>query len=154
MKHAVLGAGGVGGLIAALLADAGESVTVVVRPGASHPERMTLDRPSGQLSAAVEVATSAPEDSDALWITVKATQLEAALVGARGYPALKAVVPLLNGVDHIARLRGILGERVVPATIAVEAERLARGMRCSVRRSCAWESRRRVRISSQRLRST
>src|SRR5258708_33748490 len=50
-------------------------------------------------------------------------------------PALEAVqavpgsvVPLLNGVDHIAALRARFGEnRVVPATIAVEAERIAPG---------------------------
>jgi 2-dehydropantoate 2-reductase len=38
------------------------------------------------------------------------------------------VIPLLNGVDHIAVLRARFGqERVVPATIAVEAERTAPG---------------------------
>jgi 2-dehydropantoate 2-reductase len=38
------------------------------------------------------------------------------------------VVPLLNGVDHVAVLRARFGrERVVPATIAVEAERIAAG---------------------------
>jgi len=38
------------------------------------------------------------------------------------------VLPLLNGVDHIAALRARFGEkRVVPATIAVEAERIAPG---------------------------
>ena len=38
------------------------------------------------------------------------------------------VVPLLNGVDHIAVLRSRFGHsRVVPATIAVEAERINSG---------------------------
>ena len=38
------------------------------------------------------------------------------------------VVPLLNGVDHIEVLRQRFGaDRVVPATIAVEAERVAPG---------------------------
>ena len=32
MRHAILGAGGVGGLIGAALAKSGESVTLVVRP--------------------------------------------------------------------------------------------------------------------------
>jgi 2-dehydropantoate 2-reductase len=38
------------------------------------------------------------------------------------------VVPLLNGVDHIGMLRARFGDdRVVPATIAVEAERISPG---------------------------
>jgi 2-dehydropantoate 2-reductase len=38
------------------------------------------------------------------------------------------VVPLLNGVDHVAVLRARFGsERVAPATISVEAERTAPG---------------------------
>lgn len=128
MKHAVLGAGGVGGLVAALLADAGEDVTVLVRPQAAHPERMILDRPSGQIVAPVRIATSLPDAVDVLWITVKATQFEAALAAVPAHPdSPAAVVPLLNGVDHVARLRQIFGGHVVPATIAVEAERLAPG---------------------------
>jgi len=39
-----------------------------------------------------------------------------------------AVVPLLNGIDHVALLRARFGhDRVVPASIGVEAERVAPG---------------------------
>jgi 2-dehydropantoate 2-reductase len=39
-----------------------------------------------------------------------------------------AVVPLLNGIDHVALLRARFGhDRVVPAAIRVEAERIAPG---------------------------
>jgi 2-dehydropantoate 2-reductase len=64
-----------------------------------------------------------------LWITVKATQLEAALRSVTVDPTkIGAVVPLLNGIDHVALLRARFGhDRVVPASIGVEAERLAPG---------------------------
>jgi 2-dehydropantoate 2-reductase len=40
-----------------------------------------------------------------------------------------AIVPLLNGVDHVALLRSRFGhDRVVPATIAVESERVSPGV--------------------------
>jgi 2-dehydropantoate 2-reductase len=61
-----------------------------------------------------------------VWITVKATALEAAL-GAVPKEELGSgiVVPLLNGVDHVTRLRERCGpERVLPGTIRVEAERV------------------------------
>ena len=64
-----------------------------------------------------------------VWITVKATALEAAL-GAIDKEELggAVVVPLLNGVDHITILRERYGlERVLPGTIRVEAERLEPG---------------------------
>jgi ketopantoate reductase len=47
MKHAILGAGGVGGLIGACLAKSGASVTMVVRPEslASYPTQLQLESP-------------------------------------------------------------------------------------------------------------
>ena len=39
-----------------------------------------------------------------------------------------AIVPLLNGIDHLASLRKLYGaKRVIAATIAVESERVAPG---------------------------
>ena len=45
MRHAVLGAGGVGGLVGGTLARAGRPVTLLVRPGSQHryPERLTVE---------------------------------------------------------------------------------------------------------------
>ncbi len=61
-----------------------------------------------------------------MWIATKTYQLEAALEVVDAMPAI--VVPLLNGVDHIQVLRSRFGhDRVVPATIAVEAERTDAG---------------------------
>lgn len=128
MKHSILGAGAIGGLIGTALASLGEDVTVIVRPDklASYPQRLTLERPSGTLTAPAKKVARLTEPVDVLWIATKTYQLQDALQAVESLPNL--VVPLLNGVDHVSTLRSRFGrERVVPATIAVEAERLAPG---------------------------
>ena len=63
-----------------------------------------------------------------LWVTVKATQLEPALASFKNPDSVRAMVPLLNGIDHVALLRARYGaELVVPATIAGETERVGAG---------------------------
>jgi 2-dehydropantoate 2-reductase len=131
MRHAILGAGGVGGLIGVALAKSGESVTLVLRPEAlkDYPAELSLESPLGSFSVPVDRAASVAAPYDVLWITVKATQLESAMrcvtVDA---DKIGAVVPLLNGIDHVALLRKRFGhDRVIPASIGVEAERIAPG---------------------------
>jgi 2-dehydropantoate 2-reductase len=131
MRHAILGAGGVGGLIGVALAKAGESVTMVLRPGTlkNYPSELTLENSAGRFSVPVERAETVAQSYDVLWITVKATHLEAALRSVLVKPEqIGAIVPLLNGIDHVALLRARFGQdRVVPAAIRVEAERVAPG---------------------------
>jgi 2-dehydropantoate 2-reductase len=129
MRHAILGAGGVGGLIGACLAHSGDSVTLVVRREvlAQYPKTLGLESAFGNFSVDVALATEVPP-VDALWITVKATQLEPALVSLKTPEAVRSIVPLLNGIDHVALLRARYGtSRVIPATIAVESERVGPG---------------------------
>jgi 2-dehydropantoate 2-reductase len=129
MQHAILGVGGVGGLIGACLAHAGASVTLVVRRDTleSYPRQLHLESAFGNFAVGVAVAAEVPP-VDVLWLTVKATQFEAALTAIRDPDAVRAIVPLLNGIDHIAVLRAKYGgDRVVPATIAVETERVSTG---------------------------
>src|SRR3984957_14225903 len=129
MKHAILGAGGVGGLIGACLAHAGASVTLVVRREtlAQYPKQLSLESPFGKFTVDVAVAAEVPA-VDVLWITVKATQLDQSLTALKNPEAVRALVPLLNGIDHVALLRGKYGaNRVIPATIAVETERVSPG---------------------------
>ena len=129
MRHAILGAGGVGGLIGACLAHAGDSVTLVVRREvvAQYPKKLHLESPFGNFEVDVAIAAEVPA-VDALWITVKATQLEAALSAVKNPDGVRAIVPLLNGIDHVSLLRTKYGSgRVVPATIAVETERVTPG---------------------------
>jgi 2-dehydropantoate 2-reductase len=131
MRHAILGAGGVGGLIGVALAKSGESVTMALRPEAlkDYPAELSLESPLGSFSVPVDRAASVAAPYDVLWITVKATQLERALRSITVDPEqLGAVVPLLNGMDHVSMLRARFGhDRVVPASIGVEAERAAPG---------------------------
>jgi 2-dehydropantoate 2-reductase len=128
MKHAILGAGAIGGLLGTVLSSLGESVTVLVRPEklATYPAKLTLERPSGPLTAPAKAVASLTEPVDVLWIATKTYQLQAALETVQTLP--RCVVPSLNGVDHVATIRARLGnERVVPGTIAVEAEKIAAG---------------------------
>jgi 2-dehydropantoate 2-reductase len=132
MRHAFLGAGGVGGLVGGVLAKAGHPVTLLVRtgrrdhfPGQLRVESETL----GAFEAPVRVADLFDGHFDVVWITVKATALEAAL---RAVPPENlgdgVVLPLLNGVDHVEQLRDRYGaERVLPGTIRVEAEQIGPG---------------------------
>jgi 2-dehydropantoate 2-reductase len=129
MTHAILGVGGVGGTIGACLAHLGDSVTLVVRREtlAEYPRALHFESTLGNFSVKVSVAAEVPA-VDVLWITVKATQLDAALTAIKNPGAVRAIVPLLNGVDHVALLRSKYGaERVIPATIAAEMERDAPG---------------------------
>lgn len=131
MKHAILGAGGVGGLVGAALAHEGDQVTLLLRPETAvrHPGHLRLEGPSGNIEAPVRRDTKLSEPVDVLWIAVKAHQLLAAL---RAVPpdgsGIATIVPLLNGIDHVALLRARFNqERVVPGTISVESERVALG---------------------------
>ncbi len=132
MEHAILGAGAIGGLVGTALASLGEGVTVLVRPERlpGYPANLSVERPSGIITAPARVAATLPNPVDVLWIATKTYQLKTALESVQSLP--RYVVPLLNGVDHIEVLRAHFGthtgnERVLPATIAVEAERTAPG---------------------------
>jgi 2-dehydropantoate 2-reductase len=129
LRHAILGAGGVGGLIGACLARSGAPVSLVVRPEslAKYPEKLQLESPFGNFSVPVARAAEVPA-CDVLWITVKATQVDSALAALTRPESVRAIVPLLNGIDHLAMLRSKYGaDRVIAATIAVETERVRPG---------------------------
>lgn len=130
MKHAILGAGAVGGLVGAVLAHEGEVVTLLVRPETNplYPGTLSLKRPSETIEAAVRIESKITDDTDVLWIAVKAYQLVEALRAVPPESKIGTIIPLLNGIDHVDLLRSRFGhDRVVPATIAVESERLAPG---------------------------
>jgi 2-dehydropantoate 2-reductase len=111
----------------ACLARSGAPVTMVVRAAAlaEYPRQLKLESPFGNITAAVAVSPEVPA-CDVLWLTVKATQLQDSLLALKNPDSVKAIVPLLNGIDHLAFLRERYGaERTIPATIAVESERVA-----------------------------
>ncbi|MGW2693107.1 ketopantoate reductase family protein [Streptomyces sp. NPDC001296] len=130
---AVLGPGGIGGLVGGLLARdghgvvclAGEETATVLRRDGLRIE----STPYGEFTAAVEADTQLREPVDVLFVTVKQTALAAALDRVPPHVLGDAVViPLLNGLDHLAVIRGRYpAARVVAGTIRVEATRTTPG---------------------------
>jgi 2-dehydropantoate 2-reductase len=130
-RQAVLGAGGIGGLVAAGLAHQGADVTVILRPEAlaAYPASLSVTSPQGSWRVSVQRAAAVAQPYDVLWVAAKATHLDDALGALRDDQEIGAIVPLLNGIDHVATLRQRFGhDRVVPATIAVESERISPGV--------------------------
>ena len=82
MRHAFLGMGGIGGLLAAALARAGETCVVLLRPEtlAGYPGRISVESAVlGDFEVEVPATSMLDRDVDVLWIATKATQLEHAL---------------------------------------------------------------------------
>ena len=127
MRHAFLGAGGIGGLIAAALARAGETCVLLFRPEslAGYSGRVRVESVVlGDFDVDIPATSTLDRDVDVLWVTVKATHLESALALAPVERVGDAVViPLMNGVDHVALLRDRYST-VVAGAIRVESERL------------------------------
>jgi 2-dehydropantoate 2-reductase len=125
---AVLGPGGVGGLVAAALSRAGTDVVVVARePTAERISANGIEvrsRALGDFSARPRAIATLREPVDYLLVATKATGLEAALARIETPPAL--TVPLLNGVEHMVLLRAALAP-VIAAVIRVESDRPAPG---------------------------
>jgi 2-dehydropantoate 2-reductase len=133
-RVAVLGPGGVGGLLAALLARRGDRVTCLAPPAtAAHLAANGLELRSpalGDTRLVVEAATRLDHPVDVCFVTVKAAQLGAA-VEAVPAEALGdgLVVPFLNGIDHVAWLRERYPpDQVVAGTIRVESTRVGPGV--------------------------
>ncbi len=116
-------------MIGACLAHSGGTVTLVLKSEslAQYPKQLRLESGFGNFSVPVTLAAEVPA-CDVLWLTVKATQLEASLGALTKPESVRAMVPLLNGIDHLSLLRSKYGaERVMAGTIAVESERVAPG---------------------------
>jgi 2-dehydropantoate 2-reductase len=133
---AVLGPGGVGGLVAGALDQAGTPVVVVARDSTAEliaarglcVSSVLL----GDFLAHPRAVDRLDEPVDALVVATKATGLREALerVADRSSVGQSALVlPLLNGLDHLAVLRERFGEEtVVAGTIRVEADRPEAGV--------------------------
>jgi 2-dehydropantoate 2-reductase len=126
MRVAVLGPGGVGGLLAGALDRAGSEVIVVARDATAtviSARGLRVDSVRlGEFVAHPRAVEVLEEPVDALLVATKASGLQPALERITIEPDI--VLPLLNGLDHIATLR----ERFAPATvlagsIRVEADR-------------------------------
>jgi 2-dehydropantoate 2-reductase len=131
---AVVGPGGVGALVGALLARAGHTVVYVARPNtaaALNADGLTVRSAEfGEFHVAVTAAPQLPGPVDLCLITVKATSLVAALDRVPAKTLGRGlVVPLLNGMEHMAELRRRYpAEQVVAGAMRVESTRVAVGL--------------------------
>jgi 2-dehydropantoate 2-reductase len=131
VKVGVLGPGGVGGLLAAALDWDGHEVIVVAQEStaaAIGARGIAVDSVKfGALGANPRAVVSLTEPVDALLVATKALGLEEALDRIEVEPAL--VLPLLNGLDHLAVLRRrFAGDTVLAGSIRVEADRPEAGV--------------------------
>jgi 2-dehydropantoate 2-reductase len=133
-RIAILGAGAVGGMLGALLASAGHDVTVLASDRTStaiNNDGLVLrSERFGHRHVRVPARPWLTAPVDLLFVAVKAPDLLAAATRVPGQLVREAaIVPLLNGVDHVPLLRAIFPEStVVPMTVAVEATRLGPGV--------------------------
>ncbi|MBO0902820.1 2-dehydropantoate 2-reductase [Jiella sonneratiae] len=131
-KTAVIGAGAIGGYLAAMLADAGHEVTLCVR---TPFEELTLEDEGSRRKVAAAIAADpdaiadASKPCDLVVVATKAQDTASArpwlevLAGER-----TLVLMAQNGVDHAARIAefGLAGT-VVPSVVYVAAERVSPG---------------------------
>jgi 2-dehydropantoate 2-reductase len=130
---AVVGAGGVGGLIGAVLARAGHSVVYVAKPDTMAALNSSgLHVRSAQFGEFHVPAQAVPRLAgpvDVCLLAVKATSLDAALAGVPAEALGDGLVlPMLNGVEHMTALRAHFpAAQVVAGAIRVESTRVAAG---------------------------
>jgi 2-dehydropantoate 2-reductase len=121
---AILGSGAVGALIGAQLTRAGIAPTLITREASAEAigaRGITVTSPRfGDHTTNVVATTTLDEPVDVLLVAVKAPQLSQALERVTVTP--RTVVPLLNGVDHVAALRTRFAD-VVAGTVRVQAHR-------------------------------
>jgi 2-dehydropantoate 2-reductase len=136
---AVLGAGGVGGFVAAALARADADVVVVAREQTASQLAAggfsVHSRVLGDFGARPRVCAELTIEVDALLVATKATGLRPALARIKTAPRL--VVPLLNGLDHLVALRERFGaEHVAAGVIRIESDRRSPGVIVQTSPSC------------------
>ena len=122
MRILVIGAGAVGGYFAGRLIAAGRDVTLLVRAGRADQLRRTglvIQSPEGNLHVEPKLLLAAdlrqsPETFDLILLSTKAYSLEAAMEDfAPAVGPETSILPLLNGMQHLARLVARFGEKPV-----------------------------------------
>ena len=126
VKLAVLGVGGVGGLIAAVLASRGGDVTCVARDATAdnlQENGLFLDSVMfGQFHVFPKVVRSLVDPVELLVVATKANHLHEAVVSIQKSSIKDAcILPLLNGAEHVAMLRNYFGGKVFAGSVRVES---------------------------------
>src|SRR5829696_7509896 len=134
MKILVLGAGGIGGYFGGRLAEGGADVTFLVRPKRREQleqDGLRVDSPLGDIRLRVKttVASELRPGYDLVLLTCKAYDLESAMDAiAPAIDGTCCIVPLLNGMAHLARLDERFGaENVLGGTCALNVTLLDDG---------------------------
>ena len=119
---AVLGPGAVGGSLAVRLANAGVPVVCIAHTEAAGLialAGLVVESPKGTLTARVEVVEELTKPVGLLLVTVKAPALDDAIARVDpGSVSDGVVIPLLNGLEHMEKLRERFGDRVVAGSIS------------------------------------
>jgi 2-dehydropantoate 2-reductase len=134
MKVAVLGPGGVGGFLAAMLAQSGHRVVVIARESTARTlarDGITLESSRyGAFHVTVETASRLETAVDAVLVAVKSMHLVDAVDRVpRGSLGDALIVPFLNGLEHVGYLRSVYPPAsVVAAAIRIETARERAGV--------------------------
>lgn len=128
MKVAILGPGGVGGLIAGLLkrhdnevfcVTSNSSAKLIAEKGLHITSKMF-----GDFIAKPKAVATLETKPDLMFVTVKSTMLKDAIAKAPSSVVGNAIViPLLNGFEHLDILRNAYGDNVVAGNLSIEAMR-------------------------------
>jgi 2-dehydropantoate 2-reductase len=123
MKILILGAGGIGGYFGARLIQSGADVTFLVREARQQLiERSSLqiETPNGHFSVQPRTVTAATvqADYDLIVLAPKAYDLDDALASLARADARGAILPLLNGLDHLRVLDARYGHARVLGGVA------------------------------------
>src|SRR6266496_3519150 len=115
MRFLIIGAGALGGYYGGMLLKGGADVTFLVRPrrAAQLAERgLTIKSPEGGFATAVRIVQSGAVGGpyDVVFLACKAYDLDGAIDDFAPVLAADGVVlPVLNGINHIAVLSNRLG---------------------------------------------
>ncbi len=119
MRILVVGAGSTGGYFGGRLAEAGRSVTFLVRPARARQLRadgLRILSPHGDVTLAPTLVVSGEDFApfDVILLTVKAFSLETALADlAPAVGPQTMILPVLNGMRHMERLAERFGEKAI-----------------------------------------
>ena len=134
MRFTIYGTGGVGGYFGGKLAQAGENVTFIARGKnleALKTSGLQVDSILGNfLLKPVQVVDSSqlPKDMDVILLAIKAWQLDSAIRDIKSMMGEQAMIlPLLNGMEHMDKLRMEFGDCVLGGLCRISSFLIAPG---------------------------
>ncbi|GAP35077.1 2-dehydropantoate 2-reductase [Piscinibacter sakaiensis] len=134
MKILILGAGGIGGYFGAQLLRSGADVSFLVRErrrAAIAAQGLRIESPHGDFTVHPTLVTAADARPvyDLVLLSPKAYDLDDALASLEGALGAAALLPFLNGLDHLEQLDRRYGrERVLGGVAQIAATLTAEGV--------------------------